>query len=143
MTHAFPRAFPRALSRTLLPTTRIAVVAMRALAAATIALAVTPGMTGEAEARAESGFCSVYKGNSKIDENTCLAREICYYNQTRGSQLCRTEYLWPTNATTLVTYDASGRATLVNGAPAKARTIGGQTCALNTVSGNTFCYSRR
>ena len=118
----------------------------RILAVATIALGALhlgPLAPGEALARAEAGVCSVYKGNSKIDENTCLAREICYYNQTRRSQLCRTEYLWPTNATTLVTYDASGRATLVNGAPAKARTIGGRTCALNTVSGNTFCYSRR
>ena len=112
------------------------------------ALAVSAMLLGplaptEALARAEAGVCSVYKGNNKIDENTCLAREICYYNQTRRSQLCRTEYLWPTNATTLVTYDASGRATLVNGAPARARTIGGRSCALNTVSGNTFCYSRR
>ena len=132
------------------PTRRAARLARRAmprgLAAATLALGlahVGPFAPTEALARAEQGFCEVYQGDTKIDENSCLAREICYYNQTRRSQLCRTEYLWPTNATTLVTYDASGRATLVNGAPAQSRTIGGRNCALNTVSGNTFCYSRR
>ena len=102
------------------------------------ALAPTP-----AEARAQQGVCEVYKGNRKIDGNNCLAREICYYNETRRSQLCRTEYLWVTKATTLVTYDAGGTPTLVNGAPARPRNINGRSCALNTVSGNTFCYRRR
>ena len=95
-----------------------------------------------AEARGQNGFCEVYKGNRKLDANPCLAREICYYNETRRSELCRTEYLWSTKATTLVTYDR-GRPTLVNGAPAKARNLNGRTCALNTVSGNTFCFRRR
>ena len=136
MTRPTTRPMTRTAARS---TTRTIAVLAFALGAAHLG----PLAPVEAQARAESGVCSVFKGNNKIDENSCLAREICYYNETRRSQLCRTEYLWPTNATTLVTYDASGRATLVNGAPARARTIGGRTCALNTVSGNTFCYSRR
>ena len=95
-----------------------------------------------AEARAQQGLCEVYKGNRKVDSNRCLAREICYYNETTRGETCRTEYLWPTNATTLVTYER-GKPKLVNGAPAKVRNIFGRSCALNTVTGNTFCYKRR
>ena len=127
-----------------------ATAAPRRLARTTLAVLVGLGAYGlefgaprEADARAQQGVCEVYKGGKRIDQNSCLAREICYYNQTRRSQLCRTEYLWVTKATTLVTYDASGRPSLVNGAPAKPRTVNGRTCALNTVSGNTFCYRRR
>ena len=104
---------------------------------APVALAPTP-----AEARAQTGFCEVYRGTRQIDANTCLAREICYYNETTRGETCRTEYLWPTNATTLVTYE-SGRPKLVNGAPAESRNVLGRTCALNKVSGNTFCFRRR
>ena len=95
-----------------------------------------------AEARARKGECSVFKGNRKIDQNSCLAREICYFNEKTRGETCRTEYLWPTNATTLVTYEG-GRPKLVNGAPAKVRNIMGRSCALNTVTGNTFCYRAR
>ena len=97
------------------------------------------GTTGDAHARAQSGMCEVYRGNRQIDANSCLAREICYYNPRARGEACKTEYLWPTNATTLVTYEG-GRPTLVNGAPAKPRNVNGRACALNTVSGNTFCY---
>ena len=96
-------------------------------------------LPGEAQARAQSGVCEVYRGQRRLDTNTCLAREICYYNSKTGGESCKTEYLWPTNATTLVTYEG-GRPTLVNGAPAESRNVRGMTCALNTVSGNTFCY---
>ena len=129
--------FPSAVSPRPLRTLVAGAVAALATLAFDLA-APTP-----AEARAQRGFCEVYKGNRQIDANNCLAREICYYNQTRRSQLCRTEYLWVTKATTLVTYDGSGRPTLVNGAPAKPRSVNGRSCALNTVSGNTFCYRRR
>ena len=123
----------------LAPKFRPAAIALTALAAIAFDLAAP----APAEARAQRGTCEVYKGNRQIDANSCLAREICYYNQTRRSQVCRTEYLWSTKATTLVTYDAAGRPTLVNGAPARARNVNGRSCALNTVSGNTFCYRRR
>ena len=120
------------------------------IARASLALLVGLGAYGldlgaprTADARAQQGVCEVYKGKTRIDQNSCLAREICYYNQTRGSQLCRTEYLWVTKATTLVTYDQNGQPSLVNGAPAQPRTVNGRTCALNTVSGNTFCYRQR
>ena len=106
------------------------------------ALMLDFAVPGEVAARGQNGFCEVYRGKKKLDANPCLAREICYYNQTRRSELCRTEYLWSTKATTLVTYD-KGVPTQVNGAPAKVRTLNGRTCALNTVSGNTFCYRRR
>ena len=111
-----------------------------ALAGASLAVdAVAPR---PAEARAQNGFCEVYRGNRRIDSNPCLAREICYYNQTTRGETCRTEYLWPTKATTLITYE-SGRPRLVNGAPARPRNMfGRRSCALNTVTGNTFCYRR-
>ena len=96
----------------------------------------------DAEARAQRGECSVYRGNNRIESNSCLAREICYFNERTRGETCRTEYLWPTNATTLVTYEG-GVPRLVNGAPAQPRNIMGRRCALNTVSGNTFCYRGR
>ena len=105
------------------------------------ALGGTLALTEEAEARAQSGTCEVYRGQRRIDANSCLAREICYYNSRTRGESCKTEYLWPTNATTLVTYEG-GRPSLVNGAPAEPRNIRGMNCALNTVSGNTFCYRR-
>ena len=110
--------------------------------AAAGALAGTMLLPGEAHARAQSGVCEVYRGQRKIDSNSCLAREICYYNSRTGGESCKTEYLWPTNATTLVTYEG-GRPSLVNGAPAQPRSVNGRSCALNTVTGNTFCYRRR
>lgn len=119
--------------------------AIRPLAAALLALgavAAGPLAPTPAEARAQSGFCEVYRGNNQIDANSCLAREICYYNERTRGETCRTEYLWPTNATTLVTYEG-GRPKLVNGAPAEVRNVRGRNCALNTVSGNTFCFRRR
>ena len=106
------------------------------------ALTTTALSTGEAQARAQSGVCEVYRNTTRIDSNSCLAREICYYNTKTRGESCKTEYLWPTNATTLVTYE-SGRPTLVNGAPAERRNIRGMNCALNKVTGNTFCYRRR
>lgn len=113
-----------------------------AAALAVGSLMAGPFAPSPAEARAQSGFCEVYKGAKQIDANTCLAREICYYNERTRGETCRTEYLWPTNATTLVTYEG-GRPRLVNGAPAEVRNIRGKLCALNTVSGNTFCFRRR
>lgn len=124
-------------ARTVRPVLAV-VLALGGLAA----LGAGPLAPTDALARAQTGYCEVYRGNNKIDENSCLAREICYYNETRRGETCRTEYLWPTNATTLITYEG-GRATLVNGAPAAPRNIAGRECALNTVSGNTFCFSRR
>ena len=129
--HRRPRADRATLSRIILAS---AVAAVGGLGATMLA-------TGEAHARAQSGVCEVYRNRQKIDSNSCLAREICYYNPKSRGESCKTEYLWPTNATTLVTYDG-GRPTLVNGAPAESRNINGMTCALNTVSGNTFCYRR-
>ena len=127
------RTFNRGLAASSLPT---------ALSAALVIAGGAGGLllsTGEAEARAQGGVCEVYRGQRKIDSNSCLAREICYYNSKTRGEDCKTEYLWPTNATTLVTY-SNGRARLVNGAPAEPRNVNGRTCALNTVTGNTFCY---
>ena len=117
---------------------RAALVAAAAAAVTTFDLAAPV----PAEARAQKGECSVFKGNRKLDQDPCIAREICYYNEKTRGEVCRTEYLWPTKATTLVTYEG-GRPKLVNGAPAKPRNIMGRNCALNTVTGNTFCYRRR
>ena len=106
------------------------------------AVSVGPLAPVEAEARARNGFCEVYRGSNQIDANSCLEREICFYNERSRSETCKREYLWPTNATTLITYEG-GRMTLVNGAPAQERNVAGRTCALNTVSGNTFCFRGR
>lgn len=86
-----------------------------------------------------AAVCEVTSVGGEVERKPCLGT-ISHNVFIEGKRADRYEFLWPSGNKTIIARDGDGFS--INGKPAQMSPGGADTlCALNTVSGNRFCFS--
>lgn len=88
-------------------------------------------------AKRRSGFCSVWRRGAFVEEEACQRVTTCIVGAPDGR--CDAVHTWPSGNRTALGI-RRGRIVTINGREARTQTVAAVPCALNTASGNTFCF---